>query len=73
MQVPAGTTTQQIIDQLVASGNQQQADMLSAMDFTPGAGIDFAHLGAVIVAVIAVYVLAAVFGWLQARLLNGIV
>ena len=73
MQVPAGTTKQQVIDQLVASGNQQQADMLSAMDFTPGAGIDFAHLGAVIVAVIAVYVLAAVFGWLQARLLNGIV
>jgi len=57
LQVPAGVTKQQVIDQLVAAGNQQQADMLSAMDFTPGAGIDFAHLGAVIVAVIAVYVL----------------
>ena len=73
MQVPAGTTKQQVIDQLVASGNQQQADMLSAMDFTPGSGIDFDRLATVIVAVLVVYILAAVFGWLQARLLNGIV
>lgn len=73
LQTPAGTTKQQVIDRLVADGNQQQADMLSAMQFTPGAGIDFDRLAAVIVAVLAVYVLASVFGWLQARLLNGIV
>ena len=73
LQVPAGVTKQQVIDQLVAAGNQQQADMLSAMDFTPGAGIDFDRLAVVIVAVLAVYVFAALFGWLQARLLNGIV
>ena len=73
MQVPAGATKQQVIDQLVASGNQQQADMLSAMDFTPGAGIDFARLAAIMVAVLAVYIFAAVFNWVQARVLNGIV
>lgn len=73
MQVPAGATKQQVIDQLVASGNQQQADMLSAMDFTPGAGIDFGHLGMILLAVLAIYVFASVFNWLQARLLNGIV
>ena len=37
-QMPAGATKQQVIDQLVASGDQQQADMLASMDFTPGAG-----------------------------------
>ncbi len=73
LQVPAGATKQQIIDQLVASGNQQQADMLSAMSFTPGAGIDMDALRTVILLVLAVYLFAALFGWLQARLLNGIV
>jgi len=73
LQVPAGATKQQVIDQLIASGNQQQADMLSALDFTPGAGIDFDRLAVVIIAVLSVYVLASLFGWLQARLLNGIV
>lgn len=73
LQVPAGATKQQVIDQLVAAGNTQQADMLSAMDFTPGAGIDMARLGAILLSVLAIYVFAAVFNWLQARLLNGIV
>jgi len=73
MQAPAGATKQQVIDQLVAGGNQQQADMLSGMDFTPGAGIDMARLGGILAAVLAIYVFAAVFNWLQARLLNGIV
>lgn len=73
MQVPAGATKQQVIDQLIASGNQQQADMLSAMDFTPGAGIDMSRLGAILIAVLAIYIVAALFNWLQARLLNGIV
>lgn len=73
MQVPAGATKQQVIDELVASGNQQQADMLSAVDFTPGAGIDFARLAAIMVAVLAVYIFASVFNWVQARVLNGIV
>ncbi|WP_431802513.1 ABC transporter ATP-binding protein [Microbacterium sp. bgisy203] len=73
LQVPAGATKQQIIDQLIASGNEQQADMIRSMDFTPGAGIDFDRLAVVMIAVLAVYILAAVFGWLQARLLTGIV
>ncbi|WP_036543583.1 ABC transporter transmembrane domain-containing protein, partial [Nitrincola lacisaponensis] len=58
---------------LVGSGQQQQADLVRAVDFTPGAGIAFDALGAVILAVLAVYIFSGVFGWLQARLLNGIV
>ncbi|WP_442928314.1 ABC transporter ATP-binding protein [Microbacterium sp. MMO-56] len=73
LQVPATATKQQVIDQLVRAGNQQQADMLSSMSFTPGAGIDLGALAGVISVVLVVYLLAALFGWLQARLLNGIV
>ncbi len=71
--MPAGATKQQVIDQLVASGNQQQADMLSSMDFTPGEGIDFTKLAWILGAVLIVYVLSSIFGWLQARILNGVV
>ncbi len=73
LQMPEGVTQQQVIDQLIASGNAQQADMLAAMEFTPGAGIDFGWLSTIILAVIAIYVFASIFGWLQGRILNGIV
>lgn len=73
LQVPDGMTKQQVIDGLVAQGNQQQADMLSSMDFTPGAGIDFSQLGMIVMAVLLVYIFASLFGWLQARILNGVV
>ena len=72
-QMPAGATKQQVIDQLTASGNAQQADMLASMDFVPGAGIDFEQLGWILAAVLAVYFFASIFGWLQARILNGVV
>jgi len=70
---PAGTTQQQIMDQLIANGQQEQADLLSTMTFTPGAGIDFAALGQLLLLVLAVYIGASIFGWLQARILNGVV
>ncbi|KQZ82350.1 multidrug ABC transporter ATP-binding protein [Microbacterium sp. Root166] len=73
LQVPAGATKQQVVDQLVADGNQDQANMIAAMDFTPGAGIDFTQLAWILGGVLAVYVFASIFGWLQARILNGVV
>lgn len=73
LQVPAGVTQQQVVDQLIAEGNRDQANMIAAMDFTPGAGVDFEQLAWILAGVLAVYVLASLFGWLQARLLNGIV
>lgn len=73
LQVPAGVTKQQVVDQLVAAGNQDQANMIAAMDFTPGAGIDFQSLAWILSAVAAVYLFASLFGWLQARILNGVV
>nr|WP_310248611.1 ABC transporter ATP-binding protein [Microbacterium trichothecenolyticum] len=73
LQVPAGVTKQQVVDQLVASGNQDQANMVAAMDFVPGAGIDFDQLARILTLVLLVYVFSSLFGWLQARILNGVV
>jgi ATP-binding cassette subfamily B protein len=73
LQVPPGATKQQVVDQLIASGNQDQANMIAAMDFVPGAGVDFEKLGMILLAVLLVYLFASIFGWLQARILNGVV
>ncbi len=72
-QLPAGETQDQVIAQLRAAGETQQADMLSAMTLTPGTGIDFAALATVLLWAVALYVLASAFGWLQAYILNGVV
>nr|WP_242497875.1 ABC transporter ATP-binding protein [Microbacterium protaetiae] len=71
--VPAGVTKAQIIEQLRASGQDQTADLLRTMDFVPGAGIDFGHLAWIIGAVLTVYIVSAVFMWIQGRILNVVV
>lgn len=73
LQTPEGMTKQQVVDGLIAQGNEQQAEMLQAMDFVPGAGIDFAQLAMIVMVVLLVYVFASIFGWLQGRILNGVV
>lgn len=73
LQTPEGLTKQQVIDGLIAQGDTQQAEMLAAMDFVPGAGIDFQKLFMIVAVTLAVYVFASLFGWLQARILNGVV
>ena len=71
--LPAGTTKEQVIADLRAQGQTQMADMLTGMDVTPGQGIDFAALHRVLLLVIGLYVVAAVFTWLQGWLLNRII
>ncbi len=73
LQMPAGATKQQVVDQLIAAGDHDQANLVAAMPVTPGAGIDFDRLAWILAAVLAVYLFASVFGWLQARILNGVV
>ncbi|TFV96382.1 ABC transporter ATP-binding protein [Leifsonia flava] len=70
-QMPAGATKAQVVDQLRASGDTQQADMVNAMTLTPGQGIDFSALGMVLLGVLALYLLSSVFMWLQGYVLNG--
>ncbi|WP_427005974.1 ABC transporter ATP-binding protein [Pseudarthrobacter sp. H2] len=72
-QLPPGVSKAQLIAQLRAAGDNQKADMLSAMALTPGTGIDFTALSAVLLWALALYVLASAFGWVQAYVLNGVV
>ncbi|MFJ4121630.1 ABC transporter ATP-binding protein [[Kitasatospora] papulosa] len=55
-QMPDGTTKEQAIESLRAKGDDGLADMLTGVDFTPGAGIDFGAVGQVLLAVLVVYV-----------------
>ena len=71
--LPAGDTKADLIAGLRASGEGAKADMLSAMTLTPGTGIDFSALSSVLLWALALYVLAAAFGWMQAYVLNGVV
>lgn len=71
--LPAGMTQDQIIAGLRASGKDGQADLLSGMQLTPGAGIDFHALSTVLMWVLILYILSSVFGWLQAYVLNDVV
>ena len=72
-QMPEGATATQVIEGLRASGEEQIADMLSGMEFVPGAGIAFGELARLIAIVLGMYVIAQLFMWLQGRLLNDIV
>ncbi|WP_394555195.1 ABC transporter ATP-binding protein [Agromyces sp. MMS24-JH15] len=71
-QLPEGATKEQVVAGLRASGNDQQADMVAAMNLHPGQGIDFAALGTVLAWVLALYVVSALFGWAQGYVLNGV-
>ena len=71
-QIPPGVTQQQAIDVLRATGQNQQADMLSGMTVTPGAGVDFAALAQVLLVVAVIYLLSAVFSWGQAYIMAGV-
>ncbi|MGO1590888.1 MAG: ABC transporter ATP-binding protein [Ancrocorticia sp.] len=72
-QMPESATATQVIEGLRASGEGQIADMLSGMEFVPGAGIAFGELAQLIGIVLGMYVIAQLFMWLQGRLLNDIV
>ncbi|HEU0256731.1 MAG TPA: ABC transporter ATP-binding protein [Microbacteriaceae bacterium] len=68
--LPAGVTRGDVIAQLQHHGQANVADMLRSVQFTPGQGMDFGKLGLIVGTVTAVYILSAVFMWLQGRILN---
>ncbi|MDQ0077911.1 ABC transporter ATP-binding protein [Arthrobacter oryzae] len=72
-ELPAGSSKADVIAQLRASGQNQQADMLTPMALTPGEGIDFTALSGVLLWALVLYVLASAFMWVQAYVLNGVV
>jgi ATP-binding cassette subfamily B multidrug efflux pump len=69
--LPEGATTAQVVDGLRAAGDDTQADMLASMDgVVPGQGVDFSRLGEILMWVLAIYVGAFLFGWLQSRIMT---
>jgi ATP-binding cassette subfamily B protein len=70
--IPAGVTQDQVVQQLIAKGDQQQADFIAGLTLTPGQGIDFDALAMVLGIVLLLYVFSSVFSWLQSYVLNGI-
>jgi ATP-binding cassette subfamily B protein len=70
--LPAGVTQDQAVAALRARGQDQIADMLSSMHLTPGQGVDFGALGQVLLLLSAVYVMSAVFSWMQAYIMAGV-
>ncbi|KRF16765.1 multidrug ABC transporter ATP-binding protein [Nocardioides sp. Soil797] len=72
-QFPAGSTKDQAIEQVRASGDDRLADMLSAMDFVPGVGVDFNAVASVLLIVLALYAGSSLLSFIQGFLLNDVV
>lgn len=70
---PEGATKDQVIDQVRASGDDRLADMLSAMDFVPGVGVDFSAVASVLLIVLALYAGSSLLSFIQGFLLNDVV
>jgi ATP-binding cassette subfamily B multidrug efflux pump len=72
-QLPADITAEQAAAAARAAGNATVAGVIEGQRVVPGVGVDFGALAMVLLAVVGIYVGAAVFGYLQGYLLNGIV
>jgi len=71
-QIPPGLTQEQAVDALRAAGQTQQADLLASLTVTPGAGLDFAALGQVLLLVAVVYIASSVFAFGQSFIMAGV-
>ncbi|MFV8179251.1 ABC transporter ATP-binding protein [Mycobacteroides chelonae] len=69
-ELPAGLSKEQAIEAARARGNGQFAQMLSGMNVTPGAGVDFHAVGMTLALALGLYLAAGLLAWVQARLLN---
>ena len=70
---PAGTPKSEVVEQLRQFGQDDFANQVAAMrDFKVGDGIDFEAMRWIILAVLAIYVLAALLSWIQGYVINVI-
>jgi ATP-binding cassette, subfamily B, fatty acid transporter len=72
-ELPAGITKEQAVAAARARGDNTFADLLSGMNVVPGHGVDFAAIGRTLMLALALYLVAALLLWIQARLLNVVV
>lgn len=70
--LPAGVTKAQAIAGLEARGQDSFADLLRPLPVVPGQGVDFGALGRLLLLVLALYVVASLFSFLQGYVLNAI-
>src|SRR4051794_20611567 len=68
--LPKGLSKNEVIAGLEAQGQTAHANLLKTLPIHPGYGIDFAALGALLLVVLALYVVASLFGYLQGYLVN---
>jgi ATP-binding cassette subfamily B protein len=71
--LPAGLTKEQVVQRARSTGHGTLADLYQRSHLVPGKGIDFPALERVLVLVLVLYLVAALFSWLQGYLLNGVV
>ncbi|MDT5007653.1 MAG: ATP-binding cassette, subfamily fatty acid transporter [Mycobacterium sp.] len=72
-ELPAGITKEEAVAAARARGDNTFADLLSGMNVVPGHGVDFAAIGRTLMLALALYLVAALLLWIQARLLNVVV
>ncbi len=72
-ELPAGMSKEQAVEGLRAAGQNQFADMVSAMTVVPGQGIDFSAVGQVLTWALVVYLVAATFQLFQLRITTTVV
>ncbi len=72
-QMPDGASKAEALERLRQQGNGKVADVLSAVDFTPGQGIDFDAVGIVLLWVTLIYVASSLFAFVQARIATTVV
>ncbi|MFH7324332.1 ABC transporter ATP-binding protein [Aeromicrobium sp. JJY06] len=72
-QFPEGMTKAEAVASLRADGQDQLAELVSAIDLRPGEGIDMGRLGTILAIVTVVYVVSSLFMWLQGVLATTVV
>lgn len=72
-ELPAGLTKDQAVAAARARGDTTFADLLSGMNVIPGHGVDFVAVARTLALALGLYLLAALFVWIQARLLVVVV
>lgn len=70
--LPAGMTKAQAVAYLRAHGEGQVAQMVSGTGVVPGHGIDLTELGQLLGLTALLYLLGAVFSWMQGYIMAGV-
>ncbi len=68
--LPAGVSKAEMVARLRHEGHGTLASMLASMNLAPGRGVDFGHVGQVLLLVLVIYLASALGSLMQGRLLT---